>query len=300
MDLAELLDILAVRPAVDDGPAGASGNGSPSTATRPAFEGLSPKGRARSIFGGQFLGQGLMAAGATVEPDRPPHSLHAYFIRSGDPFQPIRYEVDLVRDGRSFSHRQVVAAQDGKEVFRMLASFHRATVGPSHDDPTPVGDVDPASLVTYEDWAETGTDNPEHDVYTDPAPIELRYEDPPPTGPGQRVRGPQRIWARVAGPVADDSPLLHAALLAWLSDKTIADFSTLAHGRRWTDHGTDSISLDHAMWFLRPLRADDWLLYRQGAPSSDGGRAFTRGEFVGRDGIRLATVAQEVLLTLPG
>jgi acyl-CoA thioesterase-2 len=295
MDLAELLDILAVRPVADLAPA----DGAATSASRSVFEGRSPVGRSRSVFGGQFLGQALMAAGATVDADRPPHSLHAYFVRSGDPAIPIRYDVDRIRDGRSFSHRQVVASQDDREVFRMLASFHRVGEGPSHDDRTPLRDVDPATFVVYEDWAETGTDNPDHDVYTEPGPIELRYEDPPPTGPGQRVRGPQRIWARVAGPVADDRPLLHAALLAWLSDKTIADFSTLAHGRRWTDHGTDSVSLDHALWFLRPLRADDWLLYRQGAPSSDGGRAFTRGEFINRAGTRVATVAQEVLITVP-
>jgi acyl-CoA thioesterase-2 len=241
-----------------------------------------------------------MAAGATVARDRAPHSLHAYFVRGGDPAQPIRYEVDVVRDGRSFSHRQVVATQDGREVFRQLASFHVAVPGPEHDDPVEVGDVDPSTLVVYEDWAETGTDNPDHDVYTEATPCELRYEAPPPPGPGRRVRGPQRLWARVTGRVDDDRPLLHAALLAWLSDKSIADFSTLAHGRRWTDLGTDSVSLDNAMWFLRPFRADEWLLYAQEAPSSAGGRAFTRGEFVTMAGQRVAAVTQEVLLTLPG
>ncbi len=293
MDLDELLDIMAVRPvtAADDGDAPAG---------RPVFEGRSPHGRSRSIFGGQFLGQALMAAGATVAGDRAPHSLHAYFVRGGDPTVPIRYEVDLIRDGRSFSHRQVIATQGGREVFRQLASFHVDVPGPAHDDPVPIEEIDPATLVVYEDWAETGTDNPDHDVYTELTPCELRYENPPPTGPGLRVRGPQRLWARVRGRVDDDRPLLHAALLAWLSDKSIADFSTLAHGRRWTDVGTDSISLDHAMWFVRPFRADEWLLYVQEAPSSAGGRAFTRGEFVTMTGARVATVAQEVLLNLPG
>ena len=114
------------------------------------------------------------------------------------------------------------------------------------------------------------------------------------------MRGPQCLWTRIAGEVPDDSPLLHAALLAWLSDKTIADFATLAHGRRWVDTGADSLSLDHAMWFLRPTRADRWLRFVQESPSSAGGRGLTRGDFVDAAGRRVATAVQEALITLPG
>lgn len=285
MDLAELLDILRVSPAAEPG----------------VFVGRSPHDRIRSVYGGQFLAQSLLAAGATVPADRLPHSLHAYFVRSGDPTVPIRYEVEAVRDGRSFSHRQVVARQDGKEVFRQLMSFHVGRPGPTHDDPVPWAGttIDPAVLTDYVRWAEVGTDNTAHDYFTAARPVEIRYQNPPGSEAGIEVRGVQELWIRLNETVADDSPLLHAALLAWLSDMTIGDFATLAHGRRWTDADADSTSLDHAMWFLRPARADGWLCYRQESPASASGRAFTRGEFVTLDGIRVGTVTQEVLVTLP-
>lgn len=318
MDLGELIDILTVRAvAPGPGPAGAAAAAAAAPAPVPAsaaggagsgiaaangsasFVGNSPAGRTRTVFGGQFLAQALLAAGATVEAGRSPHSLHAYFVRAGDPLIPIDYHVEVVRDGRSFSHRHVVAAQDGKEVFRQLVSFQVTRPGPAHDEVDAVDEVDPEQLTPYLDWALTGTDNPDHDVYTDPGPLDVRYQAPPPPGPDRVVRGNQHLWARLGGTVPSDDPVVHAALLAWISDKTIADFATLAHGRRWTDHGTDSVSLDHAMWFHRPARADSWLRFSQEAPCSANGRAFTRGEFVTRAGARAATVTQEVLLTLP-
>jgi acyl-CoA thioesterase-2 len=132
-----------------------------------------------------------------------------------------------------------------------------------------------------------------------PGPVEVRYQDAPEPRYGQVVRGPQCLWTRIAAEVPWDGPLTHAALLAWLSDKTIADFATLAHGRRWVDTGADSLSLDHAMWFLRPARADQWLRFVQESPSSAGGRGLTRGEFVDVTGRRVASVVQETLITLP-
>jgi acyl-CoA thioesterase-2 len=282
VDLAELLDVLSLRPV-------AAG----------AFEGRSPAERLRAVYGGQFLAQGLMAAGRTVPDGRPPHSVHAYFVRAGDPTVPIRYLVDEVRDGRGFSHRHVRATQGEREVFRLLASFQVAAGGAEHDDPVPIDGVDPEALADYQAWGEAGTDNPGHAWYGEPGPVDIRIENPPPPRVGQVVKGSQRLWIRLTGQVPDADPLLHAALLAWLSDKTIADFAPLAHGSRWTDHGADSVSLDHAMWFLRPARADDWLLYRQDSPASGGGRGLTRGDFVARDGRRVASVMQEVLLSLP-
>lgn len=255
-------------------------------------------------MGAQFLAQGLLAAGRTVPEGRPPHSLHAYFVRAGDPATPIRYEVEEVRDGRSFSHRQVRASQGGRDVFRLLASFQVPVAGAEHDDPPAGGpegpvEVEPEALANYERWGEAGSDNPGHAWYSEMGPVDIRIEDPPPPQVGQVVRGEQRLWIRLLGTVGSDDPLLHAALLAWLSDKTIADFATLAHGRRWTDHGADSVSLDHAMWFLQRARADQWLLYRQGSPSTGGGRGLTRGELVMPDGVRVVSIMQEVLLTLP-
>jgi acyl-CoA thioesterase-2 len=282
VDLAELLDVLNLRPA------GAS-----------VFEGRSPGGRTRSVFGGQFLAQALVAAGRTVPPDRRPHSLHAYFLRAGNPSVPIRYEVDEVRDGRGFSHREIHASQQGREVFRLMTSFQVPQSGPEYDEVVPMNDVDPEALPDYDAWGLAGTDNAAHDVYTVPSPVDLRYETEAEPCFGQVVQGPQRVWARIAGKVPGEDPLLHAALLAWLSDKTAADFAPLAHGHRWTDVGTDSLSLDHAMWFLRPARADRWLLYRQGSPSTTGGRGMTSGELCTPDGTRVAMMVQEVLITLP-
>jgi acyl-CoA thioesterase-2 len=294
MDLGELLDVLDLRPL----------NGAAAAGAR-RYEGRSPHGRARAVFGGQFLAQALLAAGRSVPAGRPPHSLHAYFLRSGDPAVPILYDVEPLRDGRSFSHRQVRATQDGRDVLRLVASFQERPPGShrssraEHDDPVPVSGVDPSTLARYEAWALAGTDNPDHDVYTEPSPVDIRYEDPQPAGFGQVVRGGQRLWMRLAGNVPGEDPLLHAALLAWMSDKTIADFSTLAHGHRWTDVGANSLSLDHAMWFVRPARADRWVLFAQEAATSTAGRALTRGDMATPEGTRVAVVNQEVLLTLP-
>jgi acyl-CoA thioesterase-2 len=266
------------------------------------FVGRTPASRTRSIFGGQFLAQALLAAGATVEADRPPHSLHGYFLRPGDPAVPIRYEVDVVRDGRGFSHRQVAATQGGRDVFRLLASFQRVVEGPDHDDPVAgaLGPADePGDAVDYHRWEAAGTDHPDHDAVTSPGPVDIRFEGAPPPAYRQVVRGPQCLWARIDGDIPDGSPLLHAALLAWLSDKTLADFAPLAHGRRWVDDGADSLSLDHAMWFLRPARADRWLRFVQESPSSSGGRGLTRGEFVDASGRRVASAVQETLISLP-
>lgn len=287
MDVPELLDLLDLAPLADGG-----------------FEGRSPVDRMRAVYGGQFLAQGLLAAGRTVPEGRAPHSLHAYFVRAGDPAVPIRYQVDEVRDGRSFSHRHVGASQDGREVFRLVASFQVPTEGAAYDDDDDddaPGDaaVDPEQLADYERWGEAGTDNPGHAWYSEVGPVDIRIEDPPEPRIGQPLRGEQRLWIRLSGPVPSDDPLLHAALLAWLSDKTIADFAPLVHGARWTDEGADSVSLDHAMWFLRPTRADQWLRFRQDCPSTGGGRGLTRGDMATAAGDRVASIMQEVLLTLP-
>lgn len=263
------------------------------------FQGNSQVVGSLTVFGGQFLAQALMAAGATVPPERPPHSLHGYFLRAGDRLAQIRYEVETIRDGRAFSHREVRATQSGRELFRLMASFGEPRPGPEYDEPIETPAVDPNTLPSYADWAVAGTDNPEHHIYSDAAPIDIRYEAPTAPHAGQVVRGTQRLWLRVAADVPDDR-LLHAALLAWMSDESIAHFSTLAHGHRWTDLDAGTSSLDHGMWFVRPERPDRWLAFTQEAVVSSGGRTLTRGEMTRPDGTRIAVVNQEVLVTLPG
>ncbi len=288
MDLAGLLDILTLQPLGDD----AEGHA--------VFEAISQRDRPRNIFGGQFLAQALLAAGATVPAGRLPHSLHGSFVRGGDTQTPLRYRVERVRDGRAFSHRHVVVEQAGKELFRAIVSLHDETAGADYDagsrDPTAT--VDPASLPSYVDWAAAGTDHPDHDFYTLPAPVELRYDDAPPDRSGTLVRGPQRLWTRVPRDLPDDQ-LLHRAVLAWISDLTVADFTSLVHGRRWTDEGANTISLDHAMWFLRPVRVEEWLSFTQECTSTGGGRGLTQADFRTREGRCVARLAQEVLLTVP-
>lgn len=290
MDLPALLDILTLRP-LGEGP------------DTDRFEAISQADRPRNIFGGQLLAQALLAAGATVPAGRLPHSIHASFVRGGDTARPLRYDVERIRDGRSFSHRQVTVHQHDRELFRAIVSLHDAAPGPgyeagdlaSHDVATP---VDPAGLPSYVTWAASGTDNPEHDFYRNPAPVELRYEDAPPEGHGVVVQGPQHLWTRVPGDLPDGQ-LLHIALVAWISDLTAADFTTLVHGRRWTDHDADSVSLDHAMWFLRPVRVDDWLRFTNECTSTGGGRGLTEGSFRTADGQLVARLVQEVVLTAP-
>jgi acyl-CoA thioesterase II len=273
-----------------------------------AFEGRSPQARSRPVFGGQFLAQALVAAGRTVEAGRVPHSLHAYFLRSGPPYVPICYEVEAVRDGRGFSHREVVARQESKEVFRLACSFQVPAPGLDHDGPAPgvdvgvlggaggAGTVDPASFPGYVDWARASTDNQDHEWFTEEPPLDIRFEGAPPPADRTPMVGPWRLWMRMRERVPSDDPVLHAALLAWMSDKTVSDVTLFPHGRRWTDAGSDVLSLDHAMWFLRPSRADEWALFLHEAPFTGGGRGLARGDLFSLGGGRVASVVQEALV----
>jgi acyl-CoA thioesterase-2 len=256
------------------------------------FRGHNPDERRVRIFGGQVAGQALVAAGRTVPSDRHVHSLHAYFLRPGDPTLPVLYEVDRIRDGRSFTTRRTVAVQHGEAIFHLSASFQVPEEGPEHQDPMPPA-PDPETLPTFRErfapYAEAMGD-----WYTRPRPIDTRYTQPP-----NRAKDPrpprQQVWFRADGDLPED-PLLHACVLAYASDMTLLDSVLLPHGISWDDKDFMGASLDHAMWFHRPFRADSWLLYDQCSPSAHGARGLGRGEIFDASGRLIVSVVQEGLV----
>ena len=260
------------------------------------YRGLSPQAGWQRVFGGQVIGQALVAASRTVE-GRLAHSLHAYFLRAGDPAIPIIYEVDRIRDGGSFSTRRVVAIQHGQAIFSMAASFHNEEGGLHHQIKTP--DVpSPEALPSEAELKErlTGRLPPQVKAYWDrERPIEIRpvdlgrYFSPENRAPSQQV------WIRATGNLGDD-PALHQCVLAYASDFTLLDTALIAHGRFVFDPRLMLASLDHAIWFHRKFRADEWLLYAQDSPSSSAGRAFCRGTLFTREGQLVASTAQEGLV----
>ncbi len=260
------------------------------------FRGLSPKARTQRVFGGQVLGQALAAAIRTVEPSRLCHSLHAYFLRPGDPKIPILYEVDRARDGRSFTARRVVAVQHGAQIFNLAASFQLAESGFDHqfempNVPPPESLPDATSVLMRR-----AGQFPEHlqEWITRPRPFETRpvILD----GPADRPPRPpfDHIWFRAAGPVPDDIRQ-RQILLAYVSDMTLLDTSLLPHGKSFLS-AVQMASIDHAMWFHRDAGLDDWLLYAQDSPSASGARGFSRGLIFTRGGVLIASVAQEGLI----
>ncbi|TCO56584.1 acyl-CoA thioesterase II [Actinocrispum wychmicini] len=263
------------------------------------FRGVSPADRPIRVFGGQVAGQALIAAGRTVPPERHVHSLHAYFIRGGDPSIPIVYEVDRIRDGRSFTTRRVVAIQRGKAIFSLSASFQVVEPGLEHADPMP--DVPgPDDLPTYLDLVAKAGEKLEP-FRSMPRPIDIRYVTEPPwisrdTGPREARN---QVWMRADGKLADD-PLLHVCVLAYASDMTLLDAPLARHGVYWWTDKVIGASLDHAMWFHRPFRADEWVLYDCESPSASGARGMATGRFFAQDGRLIATVVQEGLLRIVG
>ena len=263
------------------------------------FRGVSPDDDRQRVFGGQVAGQALVAAARTVDADRHVHSLHAYFLRPGDPTAPILYEVDRIRDGRSFTTRRVVAIQHGRAIFNLAASFHVDEEGLEHQLPMP--DVpDPESLPTFEERMAPFKDEL-GDWYVRPRPIDIRFVDVVPAFKSRGSAPPpaavQRVWMRADGELPDDR-LLHACLLTYASDMTLLDTALLPHGLSWNEHRLMVASLDHAMWFHRSFRTDDWLLYDQDTPSTSNSRGLARGSVFTRDGVLVASVIQEGLIRL--
>jgi acyl-CoA thioesterase-2 len=260
------------------------------------FRGRTPKEDRLRVFGGQVAGQALVAAGRTVE-DAVVHSLHAYFLRPGDPSIPILYEVDRIRDGRSFATRRVVAIQHGNAIFNLSASFQRPETGLEHQIPMPPA-PDPESLPTFKERMEPLLAKAPPDVkkwLARDRPIDIRHAEPMDyLEPRQRPPA-QLVWIRADGRLPD-SLLLHQCVVAYASDMTLIDTATLPHAISAFDPRYQMASLDHAMWFHRPLRADEWLLYVQESPVASGGRGFTTGRLYTRDGTLVVSVAQEGLI----
>jgi acyl-CoA thioesterase II len=257
------------------------------------FRGVSPRHSPVRVFGGQVAGQALVAAGRTVPPERKVHSLHAYFIRPGDPSVPIVYEVDRIRDGRSFTTRRVVAVQHGQAIFALSASFQLEEAGLEHADEMP----DVPAPDTLPTMAERLRDFPQNSTRTLPRPIDIRYVNDPPwvtRQTGQR-NARNQVWMRADGKLPDEE-LLHVCVLTYASDITLLDSPLARHGVYWELDKVVGASLDHALWFHRPFRADEWFLYDTATPSASGGRGLATGRFFSADGRLLATVVQEGLL----
>lgn len=260
------------------------------------FRGRSPQVGWQRVFGGQVIGQALVAACRTVD-GRPPHSMHAYFLLAGDPKVPIIYEVDRIRDGKSFTTRQVKAIQHGHPIFSMAVSFHTAEPSLHHQARMP--DVpSPEELPSEAEMRERILPMVPDTVrryYERERPIELRPVE------FERYRGKKlpdgrfHIWIRATGRLPDD-PTIHQCVLAYASDMMLLDTALVVHGRSLFEKDFMAASLDHALWLHRPFRADDWLLYAQDSPNLDGSRGFARGLIFKRDGTLVASVAQEGLV----
>ncbi|MAS06323.1 MAG: acyl-CoA thioesterase II [Ahrensia sp.] len=270
------------------------------TLERNLFRGRSPQTGWQRVFGGQVIAQALVAAQRTVEADRHVHSLHCYFMRPGDPAVPIIYEVDRIRDGKSFTTRRVVAIQHGHAIFSLSASFQIDEPGLEHQIEMPADLPRPETLTSAKELIESFIDSVPESVrayWERERPIEFKPVSLTHYTSREKLPPKQHIWIRTTGPVPDDRPL-QAAVLAYLSDMTLLDTSLFAHGRAVFDEDLQVASLDHAMWFHRPNPLDDWLLYTQDSPNTSGGRGFTRGSIYSPDGTLVASMAQEGLIRL--
>lgn len=263
------------------------------------FRGRQPDTRLQRVFGGQVAGQALVAAARTVPGEMHAHSLHSYFLRPGDTAVPIVYDVDRVRDGHSFATRRVLARQHGRPIFGLTASFQIAEEGFEHQDPFPSGTPSPEDAFDIgaalkasdssrgEEWVRewavldllhAGDSRPGGALSEDPRPARARY------------------WVKVSGDLPDD-PLIHQAALVYLSDLTLLGATLLPHGDLHPNSpGVQAASLDHTVWFHRPFRADEWLLYAQQSPSASNARGLALGQLYARDGRLVASVAQEGLI----
>ncbi|MEQ1700629.1 MAG: acyl-CoA thioesterase II [Ilumatobacteraceae bacterium] len=258
------------------------------------FRGVSPDENRQRVFGGQVAGQALVAATRTVETGRHVHSLHAYFLRPGDPTVPILYEVDRIRDGKSFTTRRVVAIQHGKAIFNLQASFHVAEAGPEYQAAMPTDVPPPESLPDFKTRMAPYKERM-GEWYDRPRPIDLRHIDGDPFSRRGNPSEGQRVWLRADGTLPDD-PTLHACIVTYASDMTLLDTTVLPLGLSWETPGMQMASLDHAMWFHRPFRADDWLLYDQRPVSTGNARGLATGNIFTADGTLAISVVQEGLV----
>ena len=264
------------------------------------FRGHSSDDSWQRVFGGQVIGQALVAATRTIDDDESVcHSLHAYFLRPGDPAIPIVYEVDRARDGKSFKSRRVTAIQHGKQIFNLAASFQRVEEGKAHQVPMP--DVPPPESLTpdSERRAKIAEKLPEElrAMFTRKRPVETRfvspidYFDPDPAEPKSDV------WFKASETLPDNLGT-HQCVLAYMSDLTLLDTCMRPHGYTFTHPKAQVASLDHAMWFHRPVKADEWLLYSQNSPASSGGRGLNFGHVFTREGTLICSMVQEGLIRL--
>jgi len=262
------------------------------------FRGRSPQVGWQRVYGGQVIGQALVAACRTVDViGRPPHSLHAYFLLGGDPSVPIIYEVDRIRDGKSFTTRRVVAIQHGRAIFTMAVSFHRDESSLSHQAPMP-SVPSPEELPNEENIRARILPimpDPVRQYYERERPIELRPVEFD-RYLGKKIEGGRfHVWIRATEKLPDE-PAIHQCVLAYASDMTLLDSALIPFGRTLFEPTIMAASLDHALWFHRPFRADEWLLYAQDSPNLSGSRGFSRGLIFANDGTLVASVCQEGLL----
>lgn len=261
------------------------------------FRGTSPDVGWQRVFGGQVVAQAAMAAQRTVDADRHIHSLHAYFMRPGDPSVPILYQVERLRDGGSFATRRVLAIQHGQAIFSMSASFQIDEPGYDHQIAMPERPA-PEELLGEQEIKEkylVHAPTPVRKYWEQPRPIEIRPVSLMHYFSSTKLDPQQDVWVRATGPVPDDRHY-QAAVLAYLSDMTLLDGALFAHGTSIFDPSLQVASLDHAMWFHRPCKLDDWLLYTQDSPSASGARGLARGSLFDRSGVLIASVAQEGLI----
>jgi acyl-CoA thioesterase II len=261
------------------------------------FRGQSPDERLQRVFGGQVAGQALVAAGRTTDGERPVHSLHAYFLRPGRPGVPIVYQVERVRDGRSFTTRRVVAIQQGRTIFNLTASFHKPEQGLEQQLPMPeVAAPETLPNLADEIRAHLGALPETLERMARRQPFDIRYTKPL-RWTREEIEGTRprsAVWMRAVGPLGDD-PLVHTCAIAYASDMTLLDAVRVPVEPLWGPRGFDQASLDHAMWFHRPLRADEWFLYEQESPIATGARGLARGQIYDREGRLLVSVMQEGL-----
>jgi len=260
------------------------------------FRGENEPSRHQRLFGGQVAAQALVSAGRTVS-GLPAHSLHGYFLRPGDPETPVVYTVDRIRDGRSFATRRVVAQQRGKAIFNMSVSFHEPEASYEHQDPMPEAPA-PEDVPTWRQRVEAVWDRlPDEMKVVAPSdrPIDIRHVQAPTYLGGEPTRGPNQVWMRADGGLPDD-PFVHQCMLTYATDISLLDNILRPHGRLGKLGPMMVASIDHAVWFHRPTRFDQWLLYHQDSPTAFGARGFARGALYTRDGTLVASVAQEGLM----